>query len=75
MTLEELEQLSDPNGFQPFAIITQGGLRMEIPHSEFVDIPPDGASFITVYTTGRARVPRLIDLAAIDHIEFLAFEK
>jgi len=41
MTLEELEQLADPNGFQPFAIVTQGGLRMEIPHSECLDIPPE----------------------------------
>jgi hypothetical protein len=44
---------------------------MEMPDSEFIDIPPDGASFVTAYTTGRGRVPRLIDLAAIDHIEFL----
>jgi hypothetical protein len=75
MTLEELEQLADPNGFQPFAIVTQGGLRMEIPHSEFIDIPPDGASFVAVYTTDRAHVPRLIDYSAIDHIEFLAPQK
>jgi len=72
MTLAEPQQLSEPSGFQPFAVVIQGGLRMEVPHPEFIDIPPDGASFVVVYTTGQAHVPRLIDLAAIDHIEFLA---
>ncbi|HEV3208683.1 MAG TPA: hypothetical protein VGY91_00325 [Chthoniobacterales bacterium] len=69
MTFEELNDLAAPEGFRPFAIVTQGGLRVEIPHPEFIDIPPEGASFVTVYRTSRSRIPRLIDLNAIDHID------
>ena len=75
MTLEELEQLADPNGFQPFAIVTQGGLRMEIPHSEFIDIPPDGASFVAVYTTDRAHVTRFARPDRDRSYRFLAPQK
>lgn len=70
MTREEMDELAKPEGFRPFAIVTQGGLRMEVPHPEFIDIPPDGASFVTVYTTGRAHVAKFIELDAIDHIDW-----
>jgi hypothetical protein len=70
MTRDEMQQLAESEGFRPFAIVTQGGLRMEVPHPEFINIPPDGASFVTVYTTGRARVPKFIELEAIDHIDW-----
>lgn len=69
MSLEELNQLAEPEGFRPFMIVTKQGLRMEIPHPEFIDIPPEGSSFVTVYRTGQAHMPRLIDLNAIDHID------
>jgi integrase len=44
MTLEELQQLSDPNEFQAFAIVTQGGPRKTITFVQtktgaFVQIP------------------------------------
>jgi hypothetical protein len=42
---------------------------MKILCPEFIDVPSDGASFLTVYTTGSACVPLLIDLAVIDHIK------
>jgi hypothetical protein len=70
MTREEIEQLAQPEGFQPFAIVTQGGLRMEVPHPEFIDIPPEDATFVSVYRTARPHVPRFIELAAIDHIDW-----
>ena len=70
MKLDELAAMSAPEGFRPFSIITKGGLRMEVPHPEFVSIPPDEtASFFGVYTTARPTILRLIDLDAIDHIE------
>ena len=69
MTLDELNQLAEPNGFRPFSIVTKAGFSMEIPHPEFIDIPPEGASFVTVYRTGKAHMPTLIDLGAIDHID------
>lgn len=43
---------------------------LDVPHPEFIDIPPDGASFVTVYTTARARVPQFIELDAIDHVDW-----
>src|SRR5262249_4616387 len=68
MRLGELAAMSAPEGFRPFSIITKGGLRMEVPHPEFVSIPPDEtASFFGVYTTARPTILRLIDLDAIDH--------
>jgi hypothetical protein len=75
MRLEEIEALIKPSNFSPFAIVTQGGLRMEIPHAEFMAIPPDTAegelpSYVIAYTTGKATVPVLIDLSAIDHIDY-----
>jgi hypothetical protein len=71
MKLDELKAFTEPQGFRPFVIKTKGGLTMEVPHPEFVTIPPDDeASFIGVWTTQRPTVLRLIDLGAIDHIEF-----
>jgi hypothetical protein len=75
MTREEINQLIEPQGFRPFAIVTQGGLRMEIPHPEFVDLPPmeeemEPASYVTVYTRGRVAIAKFIDLDAIDHIDW-----
>jgi hypothetical protein len=71
MTRDEMQQLAESEGFRPFAIVTQGGLRMEVPHPEFINIPPEGASYVLVYTTGRpAHVPRFIELDAIDHIDW-----
>lgn len=69
MTLEELSQLAEPEGFSAFVIVTKQGLRAQIPHPEFIDIPPEGASFVTIYRTGQAHMPCLIDLDAIDHID------
>jgi hypothetical protein len=75
MRLEEIEALIRPSNFSPFAIVTKGGLRMLIPHSEFMAIPPDTAdgelpSYVIAYTVGRATVPVLIELNAIDHIDY-----
>jgi hypothetical protein len=75
MRLEEIAELIEPSNFRPFAIVTKGGLRMDIPHSEFIAIPPHDAdgqasSYVIAFTTGKATVPRLIDLDAIDHIDY-----
>jgi hypothetical protein len=75
MTRDEINALIDPLGFRPFAIVTQGGLRMEVPHPEFVDLPPmeedmEPASYVTVYTRGRVAIAKFIDLDAIDHIDW-----
>lgn len=69
MTREDFEELAKPEGFQPFIIVTQGGLRMEVPHPEYIDIPPEAGSYVVVYTTGRTHIARWLDLNAIDHIE------
>ena len=75
MTRDEISQLIQAQGFRPFAIVTQGGLRMEVPHPEFVDLPPieedmEAPSYVTVYTRGRTAVAKFIDLDAIDHIDW-----
>ena len=71
MKLEELKAFAGAEGFRPFVIKTKVGLTMEVPHPEFVTIPPDEeASFIGVWTTARPTILRLIDLGAIDHLEF-----
>jgi len=75
MTRDEISQIIQPQGFRPFAIVTQGGLRMEVPHPEFVDLPPTEAgmetpSYVTVYTRARAAIAKFIDLDAIDHIDW-----
>jgi hypothetical protein len=70
MKLDELKAMAAPEGFRPFVIKTKGGLTMEVAHPEFVAIPPDDeASFVGVWTTTRPTILRLIDLAAIDHID------
>ena len=71
MKLDEIKAMSGPDGFRPFTIVTKGGLSMEIPHPEFVTIPPDDeASYVGVYTTQKPTILCLIDLNAIDHIDF-----
>jgi hypothetical protein len=70
MTREEIEEMSQPEHFEPFAIVTIGGLRMEVPHPEFIDVPPEGATYVTVYTTGRAHIAKFVALDAIDHIDW-----
>ena len=70
MKLDELKAMAAPEGFRPFVIKTKGGLTLEVAHPEFVAIPPDDeASFVGVWTTTRPTILRLIDLAAIDHID------
>jgi hypothetical protein len=71
MTIQEFEALAAPEGFQPFVIVTKSGWSIEVPHPEFVDIPPQPASYVIVYSTGAGRALRLIDLGDIDHIEYL----
>jgi hypothetical protein len=47
MKLDELKAFAGAEGFRPFVIKTKGGLTVEVPHPEFVTIPPDEeASFI-----------------------------
>jgi hypothetical protein len=60
MKLDELKAFAEPQGFRPFVIKTKGGLTMEVPHPEFVTIPPDDeASFIRGLRTcmGGSQVP------------------
>jgi hypothetical protein len=69
MTIEDFEELAAPEGFRPFVVVTKSGWSIKVPHPEFVAIPPQPASYIIVYTA-RAHVPQLVDLDAIDHIEY-----
>jgi len=71
MTREELSEFAKVDGFRPFTIFSQGGLRAEVPHPEFIVIPPgEQTSFVIVFTTGRISIPKFIDLDAIDHIDW-----
>jgi hypothetical protein len=75
MTRAEITELADPTAFRSFVITTNGGLRFEIKHPDYIDIPPlpegeeqEEPSFVTVYNKGS--VPRFVVLANIDSIEF-----
>jgi hypothetical protein len=72
MTRDALEPLADSDGFRAFAIVTGSGARFEIPHPEFIDIPPgEETPYIIVYRAGnKSAVPKFIDLDAIDHLDF-----
>jgi hypothetical protein len=71
MKLAEIAELIEPGKFRPFTIATKSGLRMPVPHSEFVAIPPgETPSYVIAFTTGKVTVPILIDLDAIDHIDY-----
>jgi hypothetical protein len=70
MTSEDFEALAAPEAFRPFTIVTKSGWSAEVPRPEFLDVPPQPASYVVVYTTGTARIPRLVYLDAIDHIEY-----
>jgi hypothetical protein len=75
MKLAEIAALIEPTNFRQFAIVTKGGLRMDVPHWEFVVIPPSTADgetpgYVIAFTTGKATAPKLIDLDAIDHIDY-----
>jgi hypothetical protein len=75
MTRAEITALADPTAFRSFVITTNGGLRFEIRHPDYIDVPPlpegeeqEEPSFVTVYNRGS--VPRFVILANIDSIEF-----
>jgi hypothetical protein len=75
MTRAEITELANPENFRSFVITTNGGLRFEIKHPDYIDIPPlpegeeqQEPSYVTVYN--RAAVARFIALANIDSIEF-----
>ena len=75
MTRDEMIQLAEPATFRPFTIVTGSGESFKVPHADFIDIPPLGeneaiASYVTVYTTGKAAIPQLIVLANIQEIKF-----
>ena len=75
MTRDALQPLAEPEGFRPFAIVTHGGSRFEVPHPEFIEIPPgEETPFVIVYRPGRTNrrvsIPKFVDLTAIDHVDF-----
>jgi hypothetical protein len=72
MTLEEFSALAEPEGFRTFRVFTRSGWSIEVGHPEFVDIPPEEEpSYVVIYQkVNRSSVPRLVDLGAIDHIEY-----
>ena len=76
MTRPEISKLAEPDGFQPFVIITSGGTRYSIDYPDYIDIPPlpdpeadeeTFPSYVTVYNRGS--VPRFIVLENISSIE------
>jgi hypothetical protein len=77
MKIEDIAALVEPSNFRPFTIVTKGGLRMLILHSEFVAIPPgEGPSYVIAFTTtGKVTAPKFIDLDAIDHIDYKPIHK
>ncbi len=77
MTRSEISKLAEPEGFQPFVIITSGGTRYSIDHADYIDIPPipdpeetgeNFPSYVTVYNRGS--VPRFVVLENIASVEF-----
>ena|ERR1700730_9055012 len=77
MTRSEIAKLSEPEGFQPFVIVTTGGTRYSIDHADYIDIPPISdpeeseerfPSYVTVYIRGS--VPRFVVLENIASVEF-----
>jgi hypothetical protein len=78
MRLDEIKAMAEAEGFQPFVIQTKAGLKLKVPHPEFLSIPPDPeASLFGVWTqtpTKTRVVFRLIDLDSIDHIEMIRHE-
>jgi hypothetical protein len=71
MTRDELDGFVNNRPFQRFVLVTQGGLRVEIPHPEFIALPPGEASYIIVFQRIRVRslAPLIINLDAIDHLD------
>src|SRR5258708_20038121 len=72
MTRSEIAKLAEPEGFQPFVIITSGGTRYSIDHADYIDISPipdpeetgeNFPSYVTVYNRGS--VPRFVVLENI----------
>lgn len=72
MTLEEFGGLAEAGAFRAFVLFTKSGWAIEVAHPEFVDIPPqEEPSYVVIYEkVGRSSVPRLVDLGAIDHVEY-----
>ena len=77
MTRSEIAKLAEPEGFQPFVIVTRGGTRYSIDHADYIDIPPIPGpeeteerfpSYVTVYNRGS--VPRFVVLENIASVEF-----
>lgn len=58
------------NGFQPFALVTTGGRRFEVPHPEFIAV---GKSVVVVL--GRDDLSTKIDAIHIDSLEDLPVRK
>jgi hypothetical protein len=76
MKIEEFEALVEPDKFRPFVVYTKSGWNISVPHSEFVDVPPgegNGPSYVVIYEKVKgSSIPRLVDLLAIDHVEYEA---
>lgn len=72
MTLDEFKGLAEPEAFRAFRLFTKSGWSIDVLHPEFVDIPPDEKpTYVIIYRAVKgSSVPRLVDLAAIDHIEY-----
>jgi hypothetical protein len=74
MSREEMEALAEPEGFRPFVIRTVSGKEYQVPHPEFISIPPgEETSYVEVYELTPSRrhsVGRWVPLSNIDAIEF-----
>ncbi len=70
-------KLADPMTFRPFVVVTGSGTRFNVPHPDFIDIPPvpeepdeeENPSYVIIYSGG-ASIPRMVVLENIQEIEF-----
>lgn len=62
------QRLADPADFQPFTVITKGGLHAKVSGPERIHLPPDAdAGWVTVYNTPMGNT---IFFRDVERIEF-----
>ncbi|MEL6328681.1 MAG: hypothetical protein AAFR38_03385 [Planctomycetota bacterium] len=69
MTSEDIRKLMRAEPFQPFRIHTLGGKRLDVPHPDFIYIPPKNPR--TVYVSDAEGHVDIINVTVIARVTYL----
>ena len=70
MTIDKLREAVNASPFRPFTIRTADGERFQVPHRDFVSIPPTSPRIFIVWDAKVAERHNVIDVMLVTSLEY-----